>query len=98
MKTRAEAAQYLRNHGLHAEERDWVLGKTVAVASGATEVGGIKGFARAMYIVPKEHAWSCFELDRPRPEDELQTSLEEACARAVRILTTASDHARDQAQ
>lgn len=98
MRTRAEAVEYLRSQGLHAEERDWALGETVAVATGATEAAGITVFARAMYIVPKGHDWSCFELDRPRPEDELQVSLGEACARAVRILTAATDLPRDQAQ
>jgi hypothetical protein len=92
MKTRAEAVEYLRSRGLHAEERDWVLGKTIAVATGATEVDGITAFSRAMYLVPKDHAWSCFELDRPRPEDELRISLEEACDRAVKVLTAPSDH------
>ena len=95
---RAEAVEYLRSQGLYAEQRDWVLGKTVAVATGATEEAGITVSARAMYIVPKGDAWSCFELDRPRAEDELQMFLGDACARAVRILTAAPDHPRDQAQ
>jgi hypothetical protein len=98
MRTRAEAVDYLRSQGLHAEERDWILGKTVAVATGVTEAAGMTVFARAMYIVPKGDAWNCFELDRPRPEDELQFSLDEACARAVRILTAASDHPGDRVQ
>jgi hypothetical protein len=87
MKTREEAVEYLRARGLHAEKRDWALGETIAVATGKSEAAGIAVYARAMYIVPKENGWTSFELDRPRPEDQTEVSLEQACARIVSILT-----------
>jgi len=33
MRTRAEAVEYLKKRGLHAAERDWVLGETVFVGT-----------------------------------------------------------------
>jgi len=86
MRTREEAVEYLRARGLHAEERDWALGETILAATGRRDAGDIPVYARAMYIVPKENGWTTFELDRPRPEDESEVSLEQACARVISVL------------
>jgi len=86
MRTREEAVEYLRARGLHAEKRDWSLGETIVAATGRRDADGIAVYSRAMYIVPKEKGWTSFELDRPRPEDEAQVPLEQACARVISIL------------
>jgi hypothetical protein len=87
MNTREEAVEYLRAKGLHAEKRDWVLGNTIFVGTGSFKAAGITGYARAMYIAPKESGWVSFELDQERPEDEHQVTLEQACVRVVETLT-----------
>ena len=87
MNTREEAVEYLRAQGLHAEKRDWALGKTISVGTGRIEAAGITGYTRAMYIAPKESGWVSFELDWERPEDEQQVTLEQACVRVVETLT-----------
>ena len=86
MKTREEAVEYLRACGLHAEKRDWSLGETIVAATERSEADGIVVYRRAMYIAPQDGGWSSFELDRPRPEDDLKVSLEQACARVVEVL------------
>jgi hypothetical protein len=96
VKTRSEAVAYLRSRGLHAAERDWALGETVFAATGGHDAGGITVYKRAMYIVPKSEAWMSFELDRPRPDDDVEMSLQEACARVERLLALPSDHPRDR--
>jgi len=98
MKTRAEAVDHLEKCGLHAAERDWVLGETVFVGTGGQEHHGITLYQRAMYIVSKGEMWTSLELDRPRPEDEDLVSLDEACARVARILSAPSDHPCDRCQ
>jgi hypothetical protein len=96
VKTRSEAVEYLKSRGLHSAERDWVLGETIVAATGGEDSGGITVYERAMYIVPKADAWTSFELDRPRPDDDVEMSLQEACARVERLLTLPSDHPRDR--
>jgi hypothetical protein len=96
MNTRDEAVEYLKSRGLHAAERDWAVGETVFVATGRVRSGDVVGYTRAMYIVQKGGAWTSFELDRPRPEDDVQMSLSEACARVERILTALPEHPRDR--
>ena len=96
MKTRDEAVEYFRSRGLHAAERDWALGETVFVATGRVKSGDIVGYKRAMYIVRKGGAWTSFELDRPRSEDDVEMSLLDACARVERILTALPEHPRDR--
>lgn len=91
MNTREEAVEYLRVRGLHAETRDWVMGKTIFAAIAKSEAHGITVYARAMYIVAKENGWSSLELDKPRPEDELEVTLEQACMRVVDILSASSN-------
>jgi hypothetical protein len=87
MNTREEAVEYLRAQGLHAEKRDWALGKTIFARTGRSEAAGITVYARAMYIAPKGDSWVSLELDWGRPEDEHQVTLGQACARVVEILT-----------
>jgi hypothetical protein len=96
VKTRSEAVAYLKSRGLHAAERNWALGETVVAATGGEDVDEIIVYKRAMYIVPKAEAWTSFELDRPRPDDDVEMSLQEACARVERLLTLPSDHPRDR--
>jgi hypothetical protein len=88
LRTRSEAVEHLTRRGFHAKERDWGLGATVVVATDGSVAGNITVYARAMYIVPKGDVWTSFELDRPRPDDDVPMSLAEACARVERILTT----------
>jgi hypothetical protein len=90
MTTRREAVDYLRGRGFHAEERDWALGRTVLAASDPSEHEGITVYRRAIYIVPRGPKWRCMELDRPRPADDHELSLEEACERVASILTGAA--------
>ena len=89
MRTRDEAVEFLRARGLHAEKRDWALGETIVAATGGSEADGIVVYRRAMYIVPRENRWSSFELDHPRPEDDLEVPLEQACARVIQVLESA---------
>ena len=96
MKTRSEAVAYLRSRGLHAAERDWALGKTIFAATGGQDADGIIVYARAMYIVPKAETWTSVELDRPREDDDVEMSLQEACARVEQLLALPSDHPRDR--
>jgi GTP diphosphokinase / guanosine-3',5'-bis(diphosphate) 3'-diphosphatase len=92
MRTRADAVSYLKKRGLHAAERDWALGKTVFVGAGHREYeGGVTGYRRAMYIVPKGNLWSSFELDHPRDGDGEAVSLADACERVAEILIPASE-------
>ena len=91
MNTREEAVEYLRARGLHAETRDWVMGKTIVAATAKSEAHGITVYARAMYIIPKENGWSSVELDRPRPEDESEVTLKQACMRVADILSAYSN-------
>ena len=88
LSTRAEAVRYLRCRGVFAEERDWILGKTVVACVEPVENDlGFEAYKRAMYIVPEGLHWTCFELDHPRPEDRDHLSLAEACARVAAILS-----------
>ena len=43
-----------------------------------------------MYIVPKSETWTSVELDRPREDDDVEMSLQEACARVERLLALPS--------
>ncbi len=87
MTTRTEAIEHLRGRGFYAAEHDWVMGKTIFVATGGEDVGGVTAFKRAMYIIPQGTLWTSIEYGRPRPDDELGMSLAEACDRVVRLLS-----------
>lgn len=90
MLTREEAIEHLTALGLHAVARDWALGATVFVGTAGEEVGGVTAYKRVMYIFPHDGSWTSLEIDAPRPDDEKLMSLEEACERVRRILTTGS--------
>jgi hypothetical protein len=98
VRTRREAVEHLKQRGLHAAERNWSLGKTVLVAVGGKDdgEGGITVFERMMFIVPKAKMWTSLELDRPRPDDDDEVSLDVACERVERILMAPSDHPQDK--
>jgi hypothetical protein len=96
VKTRSEAVAYLRSRGLHAAERDWALGETIFAATGGQDADGIIVYARAMYIVPRSETWTSFEFARPREDDDVEMSLQEACARVERLLALPSHHPPDR--
>ena len=90
--TKAEAIAHMKDRGLHAFERDWVIGQTIGVAVDAEAICGITAFRRLAYIAKREAGWIVEEVgvmpaDDSKPE---VMSLEAACARAESILLSGS--------
>lgn len=89
MKTREEAVAYLTDRGFHAERRDWVMDEAIVLGTESSEERGMTVYRRAMYLVRKGNGWTGSELDHPRADDDDIVSLDQACERAIRLLSTA---------
>lgn len=89
--TRAEAVAYLQARGLHAVERDWAMGQTIAVFNDPMETdSGITVYRRAVYIAPHAEGWIVEEITGgpPAVTEPAVLRLEDACVRAETILST----------
>jgi hypothetical protein len=88
--TKAEAVAFLMARGVHAFEREWVMGETIGVASGPNETAqGITVWTRIVYIVRKPDGWIVEELDaRSAAQRTVEPKgLQEACIDAVSLLS-----------
>ena len=79
---------FLKKKGYDAFERDWDMGKTVAVGVGRTEhPEGIITNKRMAYIAPQNNKWLVTELDNHTSEnDQSYSTLHEACEGVVILL------------
>lgn len=90
METRDDAVAYLSDRNVHAAKRDWVLGETVVVASGALTdpKTSITVYERCVYIVPDCDGWRVERLGPVRDaEPRSEKTLQAACDAALELLT-----------
>ena len=77
---RKDAVIYLKNKGLHAFQRDWVMGETVGVCGGQLPDGpaGIKAWRFCLYIHIHESEWAVSDLDYQISEPQKCGTLKKA--------------------
>jgi hypothetical protein len=86
LETREDAVAFLQAAGFHAFVGDWVMGKTIGVASHAVTSHGIEVWERMVYIAPEQGGWVLHNLRRPGLAPTQAVPLREACQLAIRAL------------
>ena len=77
---------FLQASGFHAFVRDWVLGRTIGVASHPVTSHGIEVWQRMVYIAAEHGGWVLYNLRRPGLSPTRVVPLREACLLAIRAL------------
>lgn len=84
--TPTEAVRYLREHGCHAEEREWELGETIMAGFGeGSNEYGIPFLQRVIFLVPATNGWTLFDPDAVATCDTV-VPLANACEQVLAIL------------
>jgi hypothetical protein len=85
INNRNDSVLYLKENGLYAKQRDWVMGKTVGVFGGELPDGpnGIKAWRFCLYIHKYENEWAvsdlAFQVSEPTKCGTLYRATEFAC-------------------
>ncbi|HSU57335.1 MAG TPA: hypothetical protein VLT36_25055 [Candidatus Dormibacteraeota bacterium] len=93
MTTRAEAVAFFTSLGFYAKERDWSMGATIIVISGAEQSSTpyVMTYRAGVYLYPRDGLWSIYNLKSAHPvADERRLSLREACDAVVELFNNAS--------
>jgi hypothetical protein len=93
MTTRSEAVAFFTSMGFYAKERDWSMGATFIVLSGAEESSTphVMSYRAGVYLYPRDGLWSIYNMKSAHPvADERRLSLREACDAAVELLKNAA--------
>ncbi|MEZ4375943.1 MAG: CPCC family cysteine-rich protein [Polyangiaceae bacterium] len=80
---RRDGIEYLEDHGISAEARDWVLGRTIHAVQLPEELSiGFTLWQRAVYLAPEPGGWFTEHMD-PRFERRTFSNLKEACDHVI---------------
>lgn len=85
---RKDSVLYLQKKGLHAIERNWIMGETVGVFGGQLPEGpgGIKAWRYCLYIHHHESEWAVSDLDYQISEPHKCGTLKNATEFAYKLM------------
>ena len=81
--TEQQAIDALISSGIHAQVRDWSLGRSIFAGVGEFEHRGIHGYNHAKYIYLKDAAWHVLDCN---VTDQNFATLEQAVSHTIVTL------------